>query len=132
MHTIRVPAVASGAAALRSAIRSDLAVLPPDVVEDAALIGTELLGNALRHARSLDDGTFTVSWGVGDVGLEIAVTDGGGTSTPHVATAGPTATSGRGLSIVEQLAADWGVEHHGRQTTVWAIVPLRGERPPRS
>jgi serine/threonine-protein kinase RsbW len=129
MRTVRMPAVASGAGELRSILRADLAILPTDVTEDAALVITELVGNALRHARSLDDGTFTVSWGIGDQGLEISVTDGGSRSTPHVGTAAPTATNGRGLSIVEQLAASWGVENNGELTTVWAIVPLRTERP---
>jgi anti-sigma regulatory factor (Ser/Thr protein kinase) len=123
LRTIRIPAAAPGAARLRSIMRADLAVLPSEVTEDAAVVATELLGNALRHARSLDDGTFAVTWGVGDLGLEIAVTDGGGPTTPHVEQAHPTATSGRGLSIVEQLSAEWGVERDGDCTTVWAIVP---------
>jgi serine/threonine-protein kinase RsbW len=128
MRTVHIPAMAPGPAQMRMILREDLAVLPPAVTEDAAVVVTELLGNALRHARALDDGTFAVSWGVGDLGLEISVTDGGSRTAPHVEDAALTATHGRGLSIVEHLTARWGVEHDGLQTTVWAIVPVRVER----
>jgi serine/threonine-protein kinase RsbW len=129
MRTVHILGVAPGPAQMRSILREDLAVLPAAVTEDAAVVVTELLGNAIRHARTLDDGTFAVSWGVGDLGLEIAVTDGGSRTAPHVQDAELTATHGRGLSIVEHLTAQWGVEHNGAQTTVWAIVPVRVERP---
>jgi serine/threonine-protein kinase RsbW len=128
MRTVHIPAIAPGPAQMRMILREDLAVLPAEVTEDAAVVVTELLGNAIRHARSLDDGTFAVTWGVGELGLEISVTDGGSRSAPHVEDAAPTSTHGRGLSIVEHLTAQWGVEHHGSQTTVWAIVPVRVNR----
>lgn len=61
---------------------------------------------------------------MGELGVEIAVTDGGGATTPGVLAAAPDEIGGRGLSIVESVAARWGVEHHGTQTTVWAVVPV--------
>lgn len=109
---------------VRSALRQDLAVLPEPVREDVALVASELLGNALRHASSLPDGQLAVDWGLGELGVEIAVTDGGGATSPAVLDAGPNETGGRGLSIVESVAARWGVERRGTQTTVWAVVPV--------
>ena len=109
---------------VRAVIRDDLAVLPEPVREEIALIATELLGNAVLHARALDDGQLSIAWGVGEYGVEVAVTDGGAPTRPVVAEPGSTDTSGRGLSIVATLAARWGVEQHDSSTTVWAVVPL--------
>jgi hypothetical protein len=35
---------------------------------------------------------------------------------------GPQDLSGRGLSIVDRVARDWGVESADNHTTVWALV----------
>jgi len=109
---------------VRAVLRDDLAVLPEPVREEVALIATELLGNAVLHARALDDGQLSIAWGVGEYGVEIAVTDGGAPTHPTVAEPGSEDTSGRGLSIVATLAARWGVEQHDSSTTVWAVIPL--------
>jgi anti-sigma regulatory factor (Ser/Thr protein kinase) len=124
LGSVRVASTPESVRTVRSALRKDLAVLPEPVREDVALVATELLGNALRHAKSLPDGQLAVDWGMGELGVEIAVTDGGAATTPAVIEAGPTATGGRGLSIVESVAARWGVEQRGPLTTVWAVVPL--------
>jgi two-component sensor histidine kinase len=106
-------------------LREDLAILPASVREDVALVASELLGNALRHGSPLADGRLAVSWGIGEYGVEVSVTDGGGPTLPVVIEPAPTATGGRGLSIVANVAARWGVERHGPETTVWAVVPVR-------
>lgn len=129
MSSVRVAPTPASLSYLRSLLRNDLAVLPEPVREDVALVASELLGNALLHARALGDGNLAVDWGVGQDGVEIAVTDGGSASAPRVCEPGPTATGGRGLSIVESLAAQWGVERGSDRTTVWAVVPVvRGYR----
>ena len=109
---------------MRAVLRDDLAVLPEQVREEVALIATELVGNAVLHARALEDGQLTIAWGVGEHGVEISVTDGGSPTEPAVAVADATDTRGRGLSIVATLAARWGVEQHDSSTTVWAVIPL--------
>jgi anti-sigma regulatory factor (Ser/Thr protein kinase) len=105
-------------------LRDDLAVLPELVREEVALIATELLGNAVLHARALEDGQLAIECGVGEHGVEISVTDGGSPTQPAVAESDSTDTRGRGLSIVATLSARWGVEQHASSTTVWAVVPL--------
>src|SRR5471032_246731 len=70
---------------VRAVLRDDLAVLPEPVREEVALIATELLGNAVLHARALDDGQLAIAWGVGEHGVEISVTDGGSPTQPLVA-----------------------------------------------
>jgi serine/threonine-protein kinase RsbW len=90
--------------------------------DDARLVVSELVGNAIRHARPLADGTMQVAWTDGPTGLDIAVTDGGALSTPEVVDAGVSDLAGRGLAIVETLAARWWVESSRSRTTVHALL----------
>jgi serine/threonine-protein kinase RsbW len=124
VSSLRVSPTPASAGYVRAVLRDDLAVLPEPVREEVALIATELLGNAVLHARALDDGQLAIAWGVGEHGVEISVTDGGSPTQPLVAETDSTDTRGRGLSIVATLAARWGVEQHDSSTTVWAVVPL--------
>jgi serine/threonine-protein kinase RsbW len=124
VSSVRVASTPASVGYVRAVLRHDLAVLPEPVREEVALVATELLGNAVRHAHALEDGLLAIDWGVGEHGVEIAVTDGGGPTTPVACDVGPTETQGRGLSIVQGLASRWGVERNGALTTVWAIVPM--------
>jgi serine/threonine-protein kinase RsbW len=128
LATVRVAARPSSVAEVRSAVRHDLAVLPENIREDVALIVSELLGNAMRHGSSLDDGRLAVEWGVDAAGVQVAVTDGGGPTIPVIEEPAPTEVGGRGLSIVASLSQRWGVEHHGHETKVWAIVLVPASR----
>lgn len=92
--------------------------------DDARLVVSELVGNAVRHARPLADGTMHVSWGAGPTGLDIAVTDGGARTTPEKVDAGVSDLAGRGLAIVEVLASRWWVESSRSRTTVHALLAL--------
>src|SRR4051812_14632197 len=98
--------------------------IPPDVVDDAALIQTELISNALRHARPVGGGDVRAAWRFFGGQLEIAVTDGGSTSVPHVTAASPDSLGGRGMAIVNALAPEWGVRRHEGESTVWARMPI--------
>jgi serine/threonine-protein kinase RsbW len=92
--------------------------------DDARLVVSELVGNAVRHARPLADGTMQVAWVAGPTGLDIAVTDGGALSTPERVDAGVSDLAGRGLAIVETLASRWWVESTRSRTTVHALLVL--------
>jgi anti-sigma regulatory factor (Ser/Thr protein kinase) len=92
--------------------------------EDARLVVSELVGNAVRHARPLADGTMQVAWTTLDSAVDITVTDGGALTTPEVVEAGVSDLAGRGLSIVETLASRWWVETTRSRTTVHALLAL--------
>ena len=92
--------------------------------DDARLVVSELVGNAVRHARPLADGNMRVSWGAGPTGLDISVTDGGARTSPTRTEAGLSALAGRGLAIVETLADRWWVESTRSRTTVHALLDL--------
>lgn len=108
------------------------------LVDDAVLILSEFVTNALRHARALDSGTIRVSWDLSGEGLlRIEVTDGGGTTRPSTKpySMSVSAHAGRGLEIVDRLADRWGSqrEEGGDEYTVWAELAVRarhaGRRP---
>src|SRR3954470_22858546 len=92
--------------------------------DDARLVVSELVGNSVRHARPLADGTMRVAWTSHASGVDIAVTDGGALTTPEVVQAGVSDLAGRGLSIVETLASRWWVESSRSRTTVHALLAL--------
>ena len=122
--TIRVPADPSCVAPVRHEIVRDLADrdLPEDLVGEAEVVASELLTNALRHARPLSDGTVRVRWKIrGDV-VEVEVTDGGGTTTPTPAPRSVWLQSGRGLRIVRSMAHEWGVTEDRTGNVVWATL----------
>jgi anti-sigma regulatory factor (Ser/Thr protein kinase) len=100
------------------------------VVDDAILILSEFVTNALRHARALTSDTIRVSWSLtGDGLLRIEVTDGGGTTRPVTKPYSMSVSSqaGRGLEIVDRLADRWGSqrEESGDEYTVWAELLVR-------
>ena len=92
--------------------------------DDARLVVSEPVGNSVRHARPLADGTMHVAWTSSGADLDIAVTDGGALTTPERVEAGVSDLAGRGLSIVETLAARWWVESTRSRTTVHALLCL--------
>jgi anti-sigma regulatory factor (Ser/Thr protein kinase) len=89
---------------------------------DAALIASELVSNAVRHAAALPSGQLAVEWLLDADGYRISVTDGGSPHRIRSRVATTRELSGRGLTIVAALAADWGVSTSAgsAQTTVWA------------
>jgi len=93
------------------------------VVDDAVLIASELLSNALRHARPLPCGNVRVTWRVcADGDVEVAVSDGGASTEPRLSHTSLSALGGRGLSIVDRLSDRWGVRHEDGGTIVWAVL----------
>ena len=98
--------------------------VPDETRDDARLVVSELVGNAVRHARPLADGTMQVTWTTSPSGVDIAVSDGGALSTPERVDAGVSDLAGRGLAIVETLAARWWVESTRSRTTVHALLAL--------
>lgn len=115
---------ASSVSLARHAVAEDLdrRGLSPRSVQDAVLILSELLSNALKHAHPLPSGRVSVTWSLQGRDLELTVTDGGGPTRPVATPASRSATGGRGLAIVRTLARDWGVLTDSGRTTVWATV----------
>ncbi len=56
--------------------------------------------------------------------LEISVRDGGAETLPRLARPSRSALGGRGLGLVQHIAAKWGTEVDGQVTTVWAVLDV--------
>jgi len=123
---LRVPFAASSVRVARQRLRGWLAAqhISAQHIEEARVVLSELVGNAVRHARPLADGTLLIAWGLDGGALRLSVTDGGGAGRPHAVHASPSAVSGRGMMIVDSLAQSWWVDQSGRRTTVHALLQL--------
>ena len=107
-----------------SALVSELRArgVDPVVVDEAEIEISELVTNAVRHAKPLADGKIRVNWSVRGGVVEIDVTDGGGPTTPRPAPSSVWSAGGRGLRIVGSLAHEWGVRENDNGSTVWASM----------
>jgi anti-sigma regulatory factor (Ser/Thr protein kinase) len=94
------------------------------VIADVLLVASELVSNALRHARPMADGGLRLAWRLDDGGLRIEVTDGGSDQQPHVQQLTDSGLGGRGLAMVEALTARWGTAGSPDGCLVWCVVPV--------
>lgn len=120
-----LPYAPASVAMARQRLCADLkaeGVLEP-AANDAIVVLSELVSNALRHARPLPGGRVEVTWTWRNDIVQIAVRDGGGATEPRRARPTLSSLGGRGLGIVEALALRWGVHHTDGMTTVWATLP---------
>jgi anti-sigma regulatory factor (Ser/Thr protein kinase) len=113
--SVELPADPASASAVRALVRRALAPqCPADVVDVAALLASELVTNAILHARS--PARVTVTPGPHAVRVEV----GDHSSTPpRVRDFAPEASTGRGLQMIDALADAWGVEPDGAGKIVW-------------
>lgn len=104
--------------AARRLVRRVLAACPPELVEAASLVVSELVTNAVLHARTA-------------IGVAIQVLEGGGVrlevsddspALPRQRRYSQDSSTGRGLVLVEALSGRWGVARWEDATgkTVWA------------
>jgi len=122
-HRISPAAGASAPAAARRWLDEHLAHfgLPKRIGEDARLVLSELVTNAIRHGRPEIDVTLSMR----PDRLRIAVRDGGeGLPVLNAAATDALRAGGRGLMIVAATTVDWGVLADGAGKTVWAEIAV--------
>ncbi len=127
MTSYVVPHTPLSAATVRHHLVDDLEHrdIAPHVVDDAALVMSELVGNAVRHGTPLSGGGVRVAWEVGARELHLEVHDGGCGPTGQVSSVPTSYEGGRGLAIVEMLAERWGTTPtYDGGSGVYADLPL--------
>jgi anti-sigma regulatory factor (Ser/Thr protein kinase) len=132
--TVTLAYAASSIAAARRWLTSELleAGAAEPAAADAALVASELLTNAVRHARPLDGGKLRLGWRMAGGLVELKVTDGGAPTRPREGWPSASSLGGRGLAIVSRLSRRWGVSAGETCTTVWAVLgtQARGDARP--
>ena len=105
--TLNLPATGKAAALARRYVSDGAAHLPVELLQDARLVVSALVANAVRHGRP--DIILTVRWH--PAGISLAVSDEGA-ELPQLPEEhpGPDATSGRGPLLIDALASTWGIE----------------------
>ncbi|MFE3169441.1 ATP-binding protein [Streptomyces sp. NPDC059224] len=103
--------------ARRAVARQALAWGLTPVSDDAILLVSELVTNALEHSM----GPASLAVIPLKCGVRVEVRDTL-TSLPVRRSESSDATSGRGLLVVEALANSWGVETHGTGKRVWCEI----------
>ncbi|MBB5933090.1 ATP-binding protein [Streptomyces zagrosensis] len=94
------------------------------LADDAALIVSELASNAVLHG-ALRGRLFRVQLTLTNAVLRIAVSDPKGERLPRTRQPTPEDKFGRGLLIVDAVAARWGVQERNIGKDVWAEFDLK-------
>lgn len=131
---LRLPHTAAAVSAARRRIRADLAArgVNQPLLDDIEVVVSELLANAVRHARPVTGSALLAGWRLAGRVVTVKVTDGGSLGRVEPRGTGILSETGRGLRIVDGLAADWGVvDHVDGLRTVWATLIADDERPVR-
>jgi len=125
----------SSVGAARRAVDELAPWLEPELLEDLRLLVSELMANSVEHGPRHAGRAIVLRMSVLDARVRVEVSDGG---PGFVASASPPpvdAPAGRGLFLVDQLAARWGVTS-ADGTCVWLeldrerVDPARDGREP--
>ncbi|MCW2748035.1 MAG: hypothetical protein JWP10_1177 [Nocardioidaceae bacterium] len=94
------------------------------VIDDALIVLSEMLANAVCHGGPRPDGKLAVAWELRPPVLELHVADGGdgGSFEPQIFD--EDSLSGRGLAIINKVAKRWWVDDFDG-TSVHAEIALR-------
>lgn len=109
-----LPAEARSAARARALIAQCLADLPAESLEVVLLLTSELVSNAVRHARGPVG--LHLTWSDRDVRVEV---EDQSPERPVVRPLDQDALNGRGLLLVDGLANGWGVRPTETGKLVW-------------
>ncbi len=118
----RLPDDLSAPAHARALIRRNLADWDlPESIDDAEIVGSELVANALRHGAA----PIVLTLGTTPDHLVVAVQDAAAGAVPTPRLADSSATNGRGMHLISALSRRWGCTSDGTTKIVWAELPLR-------
>lgn len=84
------------------------------VIDDALIVLSEMIANAVSHGSPTVDGGMEISWSISGDLLELSVLDAGSGGSLRPVDFDEDSLSGRGLSIISTVADRWWVDmSHG-------------------
>jgi GAF domain-containing protein/anti-sigma regulatory factor (Ser/Thr protein kinase) len=119
MSTLHLEPVVESTPIARHWVSAHLRDLPDEVTQCAALLTSELVTNAVLHAGT----SLSITLHVLSDRIRIDVADGS-PDFPTVKEYGREAATGRGLTLFNTLASDWGVQGADNGKIVWFEVPV--------
>ena len=127
MSTLHLEPVVESTPVARHWIAAHLRDLPAEVTDCAALLASELVTNAVLHAAT--PLCITLHILPGRIRVDVADRN---PSFPSVKEYGTDAATGRGLTLFNTLASDWGVQAVDGGKIVWFELPVDFPVPPAS
>jgi anti-sigma regulatory factor (Ser/Thr protein kinase) len=118
---LAVPADLAGPHVARAFLNQHVDDLPADAYDNAVLLVSELVTNAVRHGRA----QITLRLAANRDLVHVEVTDDGDTlPVPRDHAPARSEPGGRGLWIVDAIASSWGVALRSSATgkTVWFVL----------
>jgi GAF domain-containing protein/anti-sigma regulatory factor (Ser/Thr protein kinase) len=119
MATLHLEPVVESTPVARHWMAAHLRELPSDVSSCAALLTSELVTNAVLHAAT----PMCVTLHILPDRIRVDVADGS-SSFPAIKDYGRDAATGRGLTLFNTLASDWGVQAVDGGKIVWFELPV--------
>ena len=83
---------------------------PASVIDNALIVISEMIANAVSHGVPTSDGTVEISWSINGDLLELSVHDAGEGGSLEPIDFDEDSLSGRGLSIINRVADRWWVD----------------------
>lgn len=110
--TVVLPFAASTPAIARTRLAAFLTMnlASSAVIDDALLVISEMIANAVSHGGPTPDGGIEISWTINGDLLELSVLDAGAGGSLTPIDFDEDSLSGRGLSIISRVADRWWVD----------------------
>lgn len=122
LHSERLPNHPRSAAAARRVVERLGEEVDPITLANLRLLVSELVTNAVEHARA--PGDIGLEVGLRDGIVRVEVIDGGAGFTPELRREADPLSSGWGLRFVDRLSERWGTDAAGGGR-VWFELPAR-------
>jgi GAF domain-containing protein len=119
MSTLRLEPVVASTPMARHWIKAHLRDVPAEVADCAALLTSELVTNAVLHAGTPLSVTLHLMYDR----IRVDVADGN-PAMPGIKDYGTDAATGRGLTLFDTLASEWGVQIVAGGKIVWFELPV--------
>ena len=109
---IRLPFETSTPSIARTKLAGFLTVnqAPSEAIDNALIVISEMIANAVCHGAPTPDGKIEISWSIRNGLLEISVYDAGQAAALTPVDFDEDSLSGRGLSIISRIADRWWVD----------------------